>query len=110
MDLATMVHSFLIDGHGSPCVLKVPCIKRYIPCYHTRKNGEKLMRRQTQEGNRMLDTACKYSEDNAVCAYCMTHLAMTIAKKYCAHLIMSAFQSSCSQLHRRKGHEDRATG
>ena len=46
MDLATMVHTFPIDGDGSPCVLKVSCIKRYIPCYHTRKNGEKLMRRQ----------------------------------------------------------------
>ena len=45
-DLASMVHYFLIAGHGSPRVLKVPCIKRYIPCYHTRKNGEKLMRRQ----------------------------------------------------------------
>ena len=29
---------------------------------------------------------------------------------YCAHLSMSAFQSSCFQLHRRKGHKDRATG
>ena len=81
MNLTTMVHTFLIDGHGSSCVLKVPCIKRYIPCYHTRENGEKLMRRQTQEGKRMLDTSFKYSENNAVRAYCMTHLAMKAAKK-----------------------------
>ena len=79
-DLASMVHSFLIAGHGSPRVLKVPCIKRYIPCYHTRKNCEKLMRRQAQECDRMLDTSRKYSEDNAVCAYSMTILAMKSAK------------------------------
>ena len=50
LDLATMVHTFPIDGDGSPCVLKVSCNKRYIPSYHTHKNGEKLMLRQIKAG------------------------------------------------------------